>query len=471
MNKIIQNYLYSVGYQIITMFLPFIVIPYVTRVLGAESLGIEAYTLSIVSIFIVFGNVGFNNYATRQVATSRNEHEKLKVEVYSLMLIRSIAAVVAVILYYFYALNASYTFLFMLQLVFFVASTFFDFIWYFSGKERFKEIVVRNIFIKLIGVILIFIGVKGPSDLWIYILINGLVTLIPNLYFFIIVIKEIGKPKKKYFKATIIKKKILDLIPFFFMSLIIQVYMNIDRVILGYYKLNYELGIYSQFLKTINIILAPITAMGAILLPRMSYLLSKNKDDEGEKILLLSTNIIIILSVGIFFGLEAISSQFVPLFFGDKFKEFIGVFQLGGLLIFTGSMSNILVQQIIFPNKEEKNYTYFIFFAMVIRVVVVLMLIDSFGIYAAMIAFIVSELCIIVACIQVARKKSYLPSIFSVINISKIFFSGSIMYICIYVIDIGMILEILAGVVIYTIGLVVTKEQITKMIIGKISNR
>lgn len=470
MNKIIQNYLYSVGYQIITMFLPFIVIPYVTRVLGAESLGIEAYTLSIVSIFIVFGNVGFNNYATRQVATFRNEHEKLKVEVYSLMFIRSIAAAVAVTLYYFYALNASYTFLFMLQIVFLVASTFFDFLWYFSGKERFKEIVIRNIFIKLIGVILIFIGVKGPSDLWIYILINGLVTLIPNLYFFIIVIKEIGRPKKKYFKVTIMKKKILDLTPFFLMSLIIQVYMNIDRVILGYYKLNYELGIYSQFLKAINTILAPITAMGAILLPRMSYLLSKNKDDEGKRILLLSTNIIIILSVGIFFGLEAISSQFVPLFFGEKFNEFIGVFQLGGLLIFTGSMSNILVQQIIFPNKEEKKYTYFIFFAMVIRVVVILTLIDPFGIYAAMIAFIVSELCIIVACIQVARKKSYLPNVFSIINISKIFFSGSIMYICIYVIDIGMVLEIFTGIVIYILGLIVTKEQITKIIIGKISN-
>lgn len=282
------------------------------------------------------------------------------------------------------------------------------------------------------------------------------------------VIKEIGKPKREYFRISIVKVQFLKLVPFGIMALIIQCYMNIDRIILEYYQLTYELGIYSQFLKVINTTLAPITAVGTILLPRMSYLSAKSNNGETEKILALSTNIIIVISVGIFFGLEAISNQFVPLFFGREFKDFVGLFQLGILLVFTGSMSNILVQQLIIPNKKEKAYTVFLFIATIIRVVLVLTLINNIGIYSVMIAFILSEIFIIACCMLVVKKNHSIYNLFPFINIIKIFICGGIMCILVYSIQKNLVVSVCIGVVTYTGGLILIKENFSNLLVGKL---
>ena len=42
-NKVIQNYLYNLSYQIVITVLPIITTPYLTRVLGADNLGIARY--------------------------------------------------------------------------------------------------------------------------------------------------------------------------------------------------------------------------------------------------------------------------------------------------------------------------------------------------------------------------------------------------------------------------------------------
>ena len=42
--KVIKNYLYNAGYQILLMFAPLITTPYVSRVLGAHAYGINTYT-------------------------------------------------------------------------------------------------------------------------------------------------------------------------------------------------------------------------------------------------------------------------------------------------------------------------------------------------------------------------------------------------------------------------------------------
>ena len=44
--KVIKNYLYNAGYQILNMIIPLITVPYISRVLGAHDVGINEYTNS-----------------------------------------------------------------------------------------------------------------------------------------------------------------------------------------------------------------------------------------------------------------------------------------------------------------------------------------------------------------------------------------------------------------------------------------
>lgn len=61
--KVIKNYLYNAGYQILLMLAPLLTTPYVSRVLGAHANGINTYTNGWVTFFCLFGQLGINLYS------------------------------------------------------------------------------------------------------------------------------------------------------------------------------------------------------------------------------------------------------------------------------------------------------------------------------------------------------------------------------------------------------------------------
>ena len=51
--KLVKNYIYSVLYQLLLVFTPFITTPYLTRVLGLELLSINTFTANLVQWFVL----------------------------------------------------------------------------------------------------------------------------------------------------------------------------------------------------------------------------------------------------------------------------------------------------------------------------------------------------------------------------------------------------------------------------------
>ncbi|MEH7250496.1 polysaccharide biosynthesis C-terminal domain-containing protein, partial [Neobacillus niacini] len=250
---------------------------------------------------------------------------------------------------------------------------------------------------------------------------------------------EIGKPKRNYFSLKYFKELIVKLFPFILMGIIIQIYMNIDKILVEHRGTTYELGIYSQMVKSFNVFLAPITAIGTILMPHISNLKSDSNKEDQVNIVSMSSNFIIILGIAIFFGLNAIAKQFIPIFFGESFLKYIYLFQLGTLLIITGSLSNIVVQQIIYPNKKEMDYNISLIIAAIIKVLLILALIPYLGIYSALIAYISSEIFILIWCIY--RTRNILDVVPLVINLNtmKVIFSGLLMYITVFFLNLGLL--------------------------------
>ena len=106
--KIIKNYFYNVGYQVLALILPLITTPYVSRVLGPDGVGINAYTNSIVQYFILLASLGISLYGNREIAYVRDNEEKLAItfwEIQSLKLITTtVSLIVFLILHYLYFL-------------------------------------------------------------------------------------------------------------------------------------------------------------------------------------------------------------------------------------------------------------------------------------------------------------------------------------------------------------------------------
>ena len=75
-SNIIINFLYSSIYQVLLIILPLITSPYVSRVLGAEGLGIYSYTYAIANCFALVGMLGVNNYGNRTVAAVQRDRKR-----------------------------------------------------------------------------------------------------------------------------------------------------------------------------------------------------------------------------------------------------------------------------------------------------------------------------------------------------------------------------------------------------------
>ena len=108
--SITKNYIYNLTYQILVLILPLITTPYISRVLGAESIGIYSYTISIVTYFILFGSLGIAMYGQREIAYLQGSREKYSKIFWEILILRFITMTISMIIFYFsFASNGEYS--------------------------------------------------------------------------------------------------------------------------------------------------------------------------------------------------------------------------------------------------------------------------------------------------------------------------------------------------------------------------
>ena len=100
-----ENYFYNLIYQVCT-FLPLLIItPYLSRVLGAEKIGIYSFTSSILSYFILFGCLGINLYGQREIAAFQHNIEKRSKIFYELVFLKTIFIFISTLVFIIIEMN------------------------------------------------------------------------------------------------------------------------------------------------------------------------------------------------------------------------------------------------------------------------------------------------------------------------------------------------------------------------------
>ena len=97
--KIIKNYLYNAGNQILLLLVPLITVPYVSRVLGPHNSGINAYTNSWVTFFYLVGQMGVMTYGNREIAYTRDSLEKRSKTFWEIALLQIIMSTLSLLIY------------------------------------------------------------------------------------------------------------------------------------------------------------------------------------------------------------------------------------------------------------------------------------------------------------------------------------------------------------------------------------
>ena len=100
--SVTKNYIYNLSYQILAIIVPLITTPYLSRVLGAENIGIYSYTLSITTYFILFGSLGVAMYGQREIAylQDQTKHDRSKTFL-EILFMRFITLGISLLIFYF----------------------------------------------------------------------------------------------------------------------------------------------------------------------------------------------------------------------------------------------------------------------------------------------------------------------------------------------------------------------------------
>ena len=385
-----KNFIYQTGYQVLATALPLITTPYINRVLGAEQLGTYTYVANIANYFTIFAMLGFNNYGSKMIAATKHNENELAHTFSSIRKLQCLMATVVVAIYLLFVSlcipdNKPLYFIESLWII----NCFIDINWFFWGLEKVKLTVTRNLIIKLITLLGIFIFVKTRKDILIYAFILVIGTILSDVYLVSQVKKYVKGTRTTFYEIIIhIKPCIALFIPVVAMS----IYQQMDKTMLGLLSTYEQVGYYSSADKIVNIPLGIITGLGTVSLPRIVSLISENKTMEYKKVVQKSISLVMFMCSAIAFGILAVSQEFVPLFFGSEFLPCVSLISFLAFVIFFKAISTVLVNQILIPNDNEKYYIISVFVGAFINLILNYSLIRQFDAVGAVYATLISEL-------------------------------------------------------------------------------
>lgn len=456
-----KNYLYNLLYQMTSVLLPVLTIPYVSRVLSADGIGINTVTYANTQYFILLGSLGISIYATKKIATIREKKDKLKKTFWEIFFIQFTGCLLAYIVFAL-TLGQSYKYgiFYMLQ-GFYILAAAVDISWYFLGIENFKNASLRSFFAKIISVILIFTFVKTRDDLWKYILINAGTMFVGQLIMWFYVgkdmlkVKGIGKLK--------IAMHIMPILALFVPQIATQVYTVLDKTMIDLFKGAVEAGYYDQSQKVVRILLSVVTSLGIVMLPRIANLFSKDDLNEVKKSLRKAFVVISFLSIPITFGLIGISDKFVPILFGNEFLSVIPLTKISPVLVIIIGLGNVFGTQYLLAIGKNKEYTTSVCVGALVNFCFNLLLIPRFAAMGAVIATVSAELSIALIQFWFARvvfdltwiKETYKYWISGILMLVVVRLVGNVTPINI----LSLALQIVVGALVYFASLAILRDK------------
>lgn len=353
MSSIKRNFVLNSLLSVSRVIFPLISFPYSSRVLGPDSIGAVNFVDSYTQYFCILAALGIPIYGIRQVAKLRDNPIELQSVTSELIVINFISTLCWSFAYYLIAWWSGKLFelpgLHILGSIFLLLYTF-PVEWFFQGTENFGYITVRSLLLNVLSLGLLFIFVKTDKDvLWYYgitvviFAMNGCINLI-----------KLTKSVKLTLKNLEYRKHFRPLFFLFSSQIAINIYVLLDKVILGYLTENKYVGYYSTASKLTKILLTFIGALAIVMVPQMSKAFDSNDMTKARGLFRNSCEFVVTISIPIIFGLFCLSDDLISLISGAKFAPAANSMRILAPIILLIGLNNIFGMQVLIPKGRER---------------------------------------------------------------------------------------------------------------------
>ena len=390
-----SNFIWNTSYQVVRILTPLITTPYLTRVLGSDALGTYSYTYTIAMYFTYFCQLGLSQYGNREIAKARKDEQKLPRVFTSIFVMQASFGAIVSIFYAAFALFMSGNLRpLMAAWAIWVLAEAVDISWFFYGIEDFRKMTIRNLLVRLLVIVSIFIFIKCPDDLPVYCLLQALAFGLNSWILWVML-----KGRVRFVRVTA-KEVIAHIKPnllLFAPVIAISCYTQLNKLFLGFFAGMSEVAYYDNADKIVVIPLAVIQSLGTVMLPRMSNVVSAGDEGSASRYLSLSSWLSQAMAFGLMFGIAGVAQEFVPVFFGEGFERCATLMPLLSLIIPICAWSNVLGVQYLIPHERDREYLVSVVAGAIVNIGMCLLLIPSYGAFGAAVSTVVAEMTVSVA--------------------------------------------------------------------------
>ena len=475
------NIIFNAIYQILALLTPLITTPFISRIFDSALIGRYSFLYSIVSYFTLFAAFGFNDFGTKYISENRNdfnERSKIFSNIYFSKLIFSFIALFLYSFLFLFYLDDPLSIYLLITMLLYILSIAIDPIFYFQGTEEFINICVRNIIVRVLTLVLIFIFVRSSDDLIVY----SLILSVGNFASLLIMLFSLRK-KIKFIKpefkemATIIKKSSPYFVPLLTNTLSLYGY----QTLLGFFGNDSYSGLYAQATKFTSLLIGLISSISVIVLSRMSYLNKSKQEDEYEKKLQQISRLFWLISLPCCIGLVFINNDIVPIFFGDGYLDVIPLIYIMAACVIFSSFNTLIGNLYYRPRDKIKTHTIIVLVSTIIGIIAAIILIYCFNAIGCAIATVFTDLLRSILFIIYSKKEFKWETFFKEIKIPilstlvMIIFIATFKILNFYIFSLDLVYDLIItigiGVVFYGLGLLIFKEPFTIGIINSVMRR
>lgn len=356
------------------------------RYLGPEDFGKYSYIVSIVSVFSVFADFGLSTIMLRELSRNGKDAEKYLVNWTLLKLTLSILVVLLILIVVF-LINGSLDFL-IYWLLYSVYSTIFN-LWefirsYYRSSEKMENEALLKILTWLISISIILLFYHFYWSLYSIFMgfcVSGIVTTLISMCF--VYYKIWGFKLRNHIDLKFINSLLWSWFYLLWWLFFIQIFVNIDQVLMWYFWLSNELWIYSAMYRIIFIFSAASQVFVNALVPNLLKKYSFKKIKVSSWIILFSSLILLLLGFLLW-------ESFIILLYWEKYKSGYMILMIQ-LLTFVIISLDHLYYLLLNSLGFEKKVFYFSIISWIINLWLNILLIPRFFWVWAALATLSSE--------------------------------------------------------------------------------
>jgi O-antigen/teichoic acid export membrane protein len=405
-----RNFLYNAAYQIVMMAVPIVTIPYLSRVLGQDGVGVYSYTNTVAAYFVTVATLGLSSYGVREIARCGTDREARSRCFWSIFAFQFLMGAAVSVCYLAYsAFVESSLALPTLMWTPYVLSTMLDVNWMFSGCEEFRIPVIRSLATKLLGVACIFLFVKTAGDAWIYCLCTS-ATYIVNvlvLWPFVRTKVDFRMPTRAEVLSHV-KPNLVLFVP----VVASTIYGTAGTVFLGNCASMDQTGLFNYAQRLCRLPLAFATSLGVVMMPRMTAAFGHAARPETERLLVDSSWIMLAMGFLFMWGIIGMAPEFVPVFLGDGFDACKQLMPALSIIIPVICMSNVMGNQYLLPQRRDRAYTASLCIGAAVFIPAGAAMIPAFGAMGAVLATDLAEIAVLAAQIALAHDGAFVARMF-----------------------------------------------------------